>query len=165
MTDYFKKLVAEYNSAKSEFLKSIIYDAMLGYVEEYHEGYVYYDMDMYVALYKCSTTPGQRTFALKQMDEIIVDDYIYTDGLIENFKAFVSLKDFLNVDDVVEFDILCMKELNFFKARFDATVSGEKNYVSVGEAKEELKDVAQLIVSTGMFDMGSYQLASRILEI
>ena len=162
MTDYFKKLVAEYNSAKSDFLKGVIYDAMIGYVEEYHEGYVCYDMDMYVALYKCSTTPGQRAYALKQIDEIIIDNYIYNDDIIENFKEFVSLRRFLHPDDVVEFDILCLKVLHYFEARVNRASLGDK-YCSLDMAEEELSQVVKIITEgDGMSDLGCYHQALKV---
>lgn len=165
MSEHFKKLVDEYNSADSELLKRKIYDAMMDYIDNGLARYECYDMDMYVELYKCSTTPGQRAYALKHIDEIITDDYIYTDEIIDNFKDFVSLKRFVHMDDMVEFDILCMKVLSFFKTRFARANSGDEKYYSVKTAKEELHQVLKIIIEgDGMSDLGCYHQALKFSE-
>jgi hypothetical protein len=163
MTEHFSKLCAEYDSARNDFLKSIIYDVMMDYVEEYHEGYVCYDMDMYVALYKRSTTPGQRTHALELIYEIITDDYIYTDGIIKNFKEFIPLKPFLHGDDVSEFDFLCGKVLLFFEMRFNRAKSGDELCDSFETAKAELEQVIKIITEgDDMTDLACYRRASKL---
>ena len=56
MQNYFKNLLERFYQAKSDAVKSTIYDAMVEYADSYHPGYSCYDMDMYVALYKCAKT-------------------------------------------------------------------------------------------------------------
>lgn len=160
MSEHFRKLVAEYDSAKDDLSKKIIYDAMLDYAEEYHEGYVCYDMDMYVALYKRSSTVGQRVHVLEMIDGIITDDFIYTDEILENFKEFVSLKTFLHGDDVLKFDLLCKKALRFFEMRFSRAKSGDELHYSFETAKNEFEQVIKIITEgDGMSDLGCYREA------
>ena len=165
MSEHFKKLVDEYNSADNELLKRKIYDAMMDYIDNGLARYECYDMSLYVELYKCSTTPGQRAYALKHIDDIIVDDYIYTDEIIDNFKEFVTLKRFLHMNDVMEFDILCMKVLSFFNVRFNRVVFGDEVSYSLRTAKEELEQVVKIITeSDGMSDLGCYHQALKFGE-
>ena len=165
MSEKFQKLLSEYNSTDNELLKRKIYDAMMDYIDNGLARYECYDMSLYVELYKCSTTPGQRAYALKHIDEIIVDDYIYTDEIIDNFKEVVSLKRFLHMDDMVEFDILCMKVVSFFKTRFNRANSGDEKYYSLETAKEDLHQVVKIIMEgDGMSELGCYHQARKISE-
>ena len=106
MEEAFQKLVNDYNSESDESLKRKKYSEMLDYAEDRSVRYRCYNMGMYVELYKCSATPGERAYVMKHIDGIIVDDYQYTDEIIDNFEKFISLKSFLHMDDVIEFDIL-----------------------------------------------------------
>lgn len=168
MTDVFKSLVESYNSTNNGVVKSIIYDAMMRYTREYHPGYVCYDMDMYVALYKYATTPIQRKYALNHICSIIADDFIGEDELVFNFKEFAPvIKDFLHKDDVIDFDALCIIELDFFMKLLEETKTPKEHHVipppPVEVVNGYLEEVAKTIVSTGMSDLESYKLASSIL--
>ena len=171
MTDYFKSLVKGYYQADNSAVKLIIYDAMVKYASEYHPGYVCYDMDMYVALYKCATNSGQREYALNKISSIIDDDYIGHEELVNNFMEFISMKEFLDDENKTEFDILCMTELDFFKKSLkwaeDLAKCGQADFypdVPISKAEGELKKVAELIVSTGMSDLESYKEALEVLR-
>ena len=171
MTDYFENLVKGYDQAGDGVVKLIIYDAMLKYASEYHPGYVCYDMDMYVAIYKCATNSGQREYALNHISSIIDDDYIGHEELMNNFREFISMKEFLKDEDKCNFDRLCMKELNYFNASLERTKGLAKcgqadSYLDalISKTESELKKIAELIVSTGMSEMVSYQEALKILK-
>lgn len=160
----FQKLVDEYNSESDELLKRKKYGEMLDYAEDKSVRYRCYDMDMYVELYKCSATPGERAYVMKHIDEIITDNsYQYTDEIIDNFGEFISLKSFLHMDDVIEFDIICLKVLSFFKTRFDRANSGDESYYSLETAKDELGQVIKIITEgDGMSDLGCYFQALKL---
>ena len=171
MTKYFSSLLEGYNNpANNETVKSIIYDAMEEYAYSYQPGYVCYDMSMYVALYKCAKTEQQRKHALYHMNSIIIDDAFQShEELIQNFKEFILLKDFLHEEDIIEFDILCMMELDFFKKELEwsrvQAKCGQADFipdVPVGTAYEYLKEVAELVISTGL-PLESFEVAQKIL--
>jgi len=171
MQNYFKNLLERFYQAKSDAVKSTIYDAMVEYADSYHPGYSCYDMDMYVALYKCAKTSKERKHALEHIYSIIADDsFQYHDELIDNFKEFVSMKEYLNEKDVEEFDAICMEALDFFEkqkkeSEFE-TFAGQADFipdVPLWKAYEELKEVAEIIVSTGMHNLESYQNAQLVL--
>lgn len=164
MTNYFKDLVDGYNQASSDAVKNAIYDAMVKYSGEYHPDYVCYDMDMYVALYKYATTSEQREHALNEIYGIIDDDFIGHKGLINNFKEFISMKEFLNEENKTEFDYLCMTELDFFKKASEWTPKCGYPYVSIDKTEGERKEIAEVIVSTGMSDLESYHEALEVLK-
>lgn len=81
------------------------------------------------------------------------------------------MKEFLNEDDVIEFDAICMEALDFFEKKmkeseFEA-FAGQSDFipeVPLWEAENELKKVAELVVSTGMSDLESYQEAVKVLN-
>lgn len=171
MDKNFKNLLVGFEQAKSSAVKSTIYDAMVEYVDSYHPGYTCYDMDMYIALYKCAKTSKERKRALEHIYSIIADDsYQYHDELIQNFKEFTQVKEFLNEKDVEEFDAICMEALDFFErqkkeSEFE-TFAGQADFipdVPLWKAYEELKEVAEIIVSTGMHNLESYQNAQIVL--
>jgi len=171
MTNYFEDLLVGFEQAKSEALKSTIYDAMVEYADSYHPGYACYDMDMYVALYKCAKTSKNRKHALEHIYSIITDDsFQYHDELIQNFKEFTQMKEILNEDDVEEFDAICTEALDFFEkqkkeSEFE-TFAGQADFipeVPLWKAYEELKEVAEIIVSTDMHNLESYQNAQLVL--
>ena len=145
---------------------------MVKYTQEYHPGYVCYDMDMYTALYKCAMTSEQRNEALDKVDSIITDDcYQSHDEIISNFREFLSLKDFIHEKDILYFDDICSDELDFFKKQLewvrDQAKCGQADFgcdVSIPEAKKELKEIAELIVFTDMTNLKSYKEASKVLE-
>ena len=152
-------------------MKNTIYDAMVEYADSYHPGYTCYDMDMYVALYRCANTNRERRHALEHIKGIIVDDsYQYHDELIQNLKEFTQIKEFLNEKDVEEFDAICMKALDFFEkqkkeSEFE-TFAGQADFipdVPLLKAYEELKEAAEIIVSTDMHNLESYQNAQLVL--
>ena len=171
MQNYFADLLEQFNQADNHSVKNTIYDAMVEYADSYHPGYTCYDMDMFVALYKCARTNKQRKHALKHIQGIIVDDsYQYHDELIKNFKEFTLIKEFLNENDVEEFDAICMKALDFFEQKkkeseFE-TFAGQSDFipdVPLWKAYGELKEVAEIIVSTDMHNLESYQNARIVL--
>ena len=171
MTKDFASLLDGFFQANNEVVKSTIYDAMVGYADSYHPGYTCYDMDMYVALYKCAKTSKERKHALEHIYSIIADDsYQYHDELIQNFKEFTQIREFLNEKDVEEFDAICMEALDFFEkqkkeSEFE-TFAGQSDFipdVPLWKAYEELKEVAEIIVSTGMHNLESYQNAQLVL--
>jgi len=171
MTKDFASLLDGFFQANNEVVKSTIYDAMVEYADSYHPGYTCYDMDMYVALYKCAKTSKERKHALEHIYSIIADDsYQYHDELIQNFKEFTQIREFLNEKDVEEFDAICMEALDFFEkqkkeSEFE-TFAGQSDFipdVPLWKAYEELKEVAEIIVSTGMNNLESYQNAQLVL--
>ena len=81
------------------------------------------------------------------------------------------MKEFLNDENKTEFDILCMTELDFFKKALkwsrDQAKCGQADFypdVPIDERKGELKEVAKIIISTGMSDLESYQEALEVLN-
>ena len=171
MTSFFNGLLVAFEQAENSAVKSTIYDAMVEYADSYHPGYVCYDMDMYVALYKCARTKTQRRHALEHIQSIIADDsFQYHDELIDNFKEFVSMKECLKENDVETFDAICMEALDFFEkqkkeSEFE-TFAGQADFipdVPLLQADEELREVAEVIVSTDMHNLESYQNAQLVL--
>ena len=171
MTKDFASLLDGFFQANNEVVKSTIYDAMVEYADSYHPGYTCYDMDMYVALYKCAKTSKERKHALEHIYSIIADDsYQYHDELIQNFKEFTQIREFLNEKDVEEFDAICMEALDFFEKQKKESefepFAGQSDFipdVPLWKAYEELKEVAEIIVSTGMHNLESYQNAQLVL--
>jgi hypothetical protein len=171
MDKIFNELLVGFQQAKSDAVKSTIYDAMVEYADSYHPGYTCYDMDMYVALYKCAKTLKQRKHALEHIYSIIADDsFQYHDELIQNLREFTQMKDFLNEKDVEEFDAICMEALDFFKKKKEEsefeTFAGQADFipdVPLWKASEELKEVAKVIVGTDMHNLESYQNARIVL--
>ena len=174
MKDYLEELLDGFRSTDSDVVKRAIYNEMLMVVNSYCKNVRYgcYDMFMYVALYKCAVTPQQYEYALNQAYSII-DDAAFqeNDDLISNIKEFVSLADCLREEDKVEFDIICMTELDFFQKELewakDQVKCGQADFgadVSIPNAVNELREVAELIVSTGMSDLESYREAIKHLK-
>lgn len=170
MEKYFKDLLERFYQADSDTVKNKIYDEMLEYADSYHPGYECYDMDMYVALYKCAKTKKQRRHALGHIQDIIIDDaFQFTDEIIENFKEFVLMAEFLDENDEEEFDSLCNQVLNFFAKRkkeseFEA-FAGQAGFipeVSVWKSNSQLEEVAEIIVGINMHNE-SYRKALLIL--
>ena len=171
MEKYFNDLLVGFQQAKSDAVKSTIYDAMVEYADSYHPDYICYDMNMYVSLYKCAKTSRQRKQVLERIYSIIADDsFQYHDELIQNFKEFTLIKEFLNEKDVEEFEAICMKALDFFEKKkkeseFE-TFAGQADFipdVPLWKAYQELNEVAEIIVSTDMHNLESYQDAQLVL--
>lgn len=165
MEQKFKDLVDGYNQANSDAVKNLIYQAMVNYTSEYHPGYICYDMDMYVELYKCATTPEQRKHALDEMYSIIIEDsYQFYDEIVQNFKEVACLTPFLKKNDIVEFDILCMTVLDYFKKELKWSEDQPKSVqFGIPDAESCLKIVAGLIVGTNMSSLETYREAKKIL--
>lgn len=170
MDKYFAELLEQFNQANNDSVKNTIYDAMVEYADSYHPGYTCYDMDMFVALYKCAKTNEQREHALEHIQDIIVDDsYQYHDELIQNFKEFTLMKEFLNENDEEVFDAMCKEFLDFFikqkkESEFEA-FAGQADFIPnapVDIARKELKEVAEIIVGTDMRRIESYRKASEV---
>ena len=78
--------------------------------------------------------------------------------------------EFLNDNDVEKFDAICMEALDFFEkqkkeSEFEA-FAGQADFipdVPLWQADKELKEVAEIIVSTGMNNLESYQNAQEVL--
>lgn len=165
-------MVDGYNQATNEAVKAVLYDAMEKYADEYHDGYVCYDMDMYTALYKCAMTSEQRKHALNHMSDIIIDDaFQYHGAIIKNFNELICLSPFIKKEDITEFDTLCMMELDFFKKELqwseDQAKCGQADFVPdipVGRARDELQQVANLIIASNIPSMESYKEAYKILK-
>lgn len=151
--------------ANGTSVKNTDYEKML----EYADAYLYDDIKVYIVLYKCANTQWQRNRIMKHIQNIIVntDSIQFSDDLIEKFREFVSLKDFLDERDEETFDIICMNVLNFFRNQFQDSIWGIGHYdsipeFSIVESSEELREVAELIISTDM-RMTSYQMAVEAL--
>lgn len=172
MTRFFEKMLERFYQANSETEKNTIYDEMVEYADSYHDGYVCYDMDIYVALYKCARTSRQRKHALEHIQDIIIDDsYQFSDELIENFKEFTHISEFLNEKDEEVFDALCMKVLNFFgnrkkESEFEAFAEHYDiaSEIPVWGSNAQLKEVAEIVVGANMHN-ASYHMAQTILGI
>lgn len=149
MKEFIQNLMAAFNAASVDATKASLYDAMVTEVTAHCKAVRYgcYNMYMYTALYKCAITSTQRKYALDEASSIIVDDaYQSHEELIANLKEFVSLSECLNEEDKAYFDDICITSLNFFKK------SGKI---------ENLKKIAEIIVSTKMLDSESYKQASK----
>ena len=172
MVKFFEEMLERFNQADNGSVKNTIYDAMVEYADSYHPGYTCYDMDMFVALYKCAKTNEQRKHALEHIQDIIVDSYQYHDELIQNFKEFILIKEFLNENDEEVFDAICKEFLDFFikqkeESEFEAGASQGDFIpdVPVWKAHQELKEVAEIIIGTDMRNLQSYQSAREVLGI
>ena len=164
MNTYFSNLVAAYKQVSDDDVKSFLYDGMVQYASDYHVDYSNYDMDMYVELYKCASTQGQRKYALKRMRDIAIDySFQSLDEIIQNFKEFTLMKDYLDDQDVQEFDEICKEVLDFFKDMFIESLNeanaGQADFIPripVYEAKDNLVRVVGLILDTQMKNLDSY---------
>ena len=169
MTKHFASLLEGYeNQANNKVVKGVLYNLMKEYAYSYLPGYVCYDMDMYVALYKCANTSQERKIALERMLGIMGDDAFQTyKELLQDFKEFISLKKILKDEDKQDFDIICLEALEVFKKNLkwlqESAKCGHPD-VSIDETKGELKEVAKIIISTGMSDLESYQEALEVLK-
>lgn len=165
MTDYFKKLVAGFDKTDNDAVKNAIYNDLVKFAKEADPHVVCYDMDLYVAVYKCALTPTQRKYALNHISGIIDDDYYGEDQILFNFEEFIIMKDFLYEDDVKQFDGLCRSVLDYFMDLFEESLRPKKHHVvplNSELCKKELKKVVDIIKSAGMEELESYKLACKI---
>ena len=173
MVKFFEELLETFYQANNDAVRSIIFEEMEEYAYSYRPDYTCYDMDMYIALYKCAKTSQQRKHVLEHIRSIIDEDaFQYHDELIQNFKEFIQMKEFLNENDVEEFDAICMKALDFFEKQKKEseyeTFAGQADFipdVPLWKAREELKEVAEIIVSTDMHNLESYQACASVLGL
>ncbi len=173
MVQYFSNLLECFNQASNDVVRNIIFEEMEEYAYSYRPDYTCYDMDMYVALYKCAKTSQQRKHVLEHIQSIIDEDaFQYHDELIENLRQFVSIIGFLKEEDEKEFDTICMQAFEFFDKRlqwsYDQAICGQADFipdVPLGVAERERREVAEIIVSTGMRNLESYQAAASVLGL
>jgi hypothetical protein len=173
MNTFFNNLLVGFEQAKSSAVKCEIYDAMEEYAYSFRRDYSCYDADMYVALYKCAKTSEQRNRALNHIQDIIDEDaFQYHDELIENLRQFVSIMDSLKEEDEKKFDTICMKAFDFFDKQlqwsYDQAMCGQADFipdVPLGVAERERREVAEIIVSTDMRNLESYQACASVLGL
>lgn len=173
MVKFFNELLERFYQASNDAEKSEIYDAMEEYAYSFRRDYSCYDADMYVALYKCAKTSEQRNRALNHIQDIIDEDaFQYHDELIENLRQFVSIIDSLKEEDEKKFDTICMKAFDFFDKQlqwsYDQAMCGQADFipdVPLGVAERERREVAEIIASTGMRNLESYQACASVLGL
>jgi hypothetical protein len=173
MVKYFEHLLETFYQANNDAVRSVIFEEMEEYAYSYRPDYTCYDMDMYVALYKCAKTSQQRKHVLEHIQSIIDEDaFQYHDELIENLRQFVSIIGFLKEEDEEEFDTICMQAFEFFDKQlqwsYDQAICGQADFipdVPLGVAERERREVAEIIVSTGMRNLESYQAAASVLGL
>lgn len=172
MNTCFLEMLEHFNQAQDDAERSKIYDEMEEYAYSYRPDYSCYDVDMYVALYKCAKTNQQREHALVHIQDIIDDGALNHEELIENLKQFVSIKDSLKEEDEEKFDTICMKAFNFFDKElvwaYDQAMCGQADFypdVPLGVTEREREEVSEIIVSTDMRNLESYQAASSVLGL
>ena len=93
-------------------------------------------------------------------------------NFIENLRQFVSIKDSLKEEDEKKFDTICMKAFDFFDKQlqwsYDQAMCGQADFipdVPFGVAERERREVAEIIVSTDMRNLESYQAAASVLGL
>ena len=173
MVQYFSNLLECFNQASNDVVRNIIFEEMEEYAYSYRPDYTCYDMDMYVALYKCAKTSQQKKHVLEHIQSIIDEDaFQYHDELIENLRQFVSIIGFLKEEDEKEFDTICMQAFDFFDKQlqwsYDQAMCGQADFipdVPLGVAERERREVAEIIASTGMRNLESYQAAASVLGL
>lgn len=173
MNTKFNELLERFYQASNDAEKSEIYDAMEEYAYSFRHDYSCYDVDMYVALYKCAKISEQRNRALNHIQDIIDEDaFQLHEELIENLRQFVSIKDSLKEEDEKKFDTICMKAFDFFDKQlqwsYDQAMCGQADFipdVPIGVAERERREVAEIIVSTDMRNLESYQAAALVLGL
>ena len=173
MSTYFNELLERFYQASNDAEKSEIYDAMEEYAYSFRRDYSCYDVDMYVALYKCAKTDEQREHALQNIQDVIDEDAFQShEELIENLRQFVSIIGSLKEEDEGKFDTICMQAFDFFDKQlqwsYDQAMSGQADFipdVPLGVAERERREVAEIIASTGMRNLESYQAAASVLGL
>ena len=173
MNTKFNELLEHFYQATTESEKNTIYGEMEEYAYFFRRDYSCYDVDMYIALYKCAKTDEQREHALQNIQDVIDEDaFQYHDELIENLRQFVSIRDSLKEEDEKKFDTICMKAFDFFDKQlqwsYDQAMCGQADFipdVPLGVAERERREVAEIIVSTDMRNLESYQAAASVLGL
>ena len=170
MNSIFVEMLEHFYQAQDDAERSKIYDEMEEYAYSYRPDYSCYDVDMYVALYKCANTNQQREHALAHIQDVIDDGALNHEELIENLRQFVSIKDSLREEDEEKFDTICMKAFDFFDKELvwahDLAMRGQADFypdVPLGVTEREREEVSKIIVSTDMRNLESYQAASSVL--
>ena len=173
MVQYFSNLLECFNQASNDVVRNIIFEEMEEYAYSYRPDYTCYDMDMYVALYKCAKTSQQRKHVLEHIQSIVDEDAFQShEELIENLRQFVSITGSLKEEDEKEFDTICMQAFDFFDKQlqwsYDQAMCGQADFipdVPLGVAERERREVAEIIVSTDMRNLESYQAAASVLGL
>lgn len=166
MITFVTELVAGREDTSDKVEKIAIYDDLRRFIEKSNPWAVCYDMELYVALYKYAITRSRREYAKKLIDDTIVDDFIGDEGIVDNFKHFVVIKDFLHEDDVKWFDTLCMSVLDYFSNRVKKSKKPKRSQVVPLNPKvqnEYFRKAAEAVKSTEMTEMRSYNFALKIL--
>lgn len=173
MNTKFNELLERFYQATTEAEKNTIYGEMEGYAYSFRRDYSCYDVDMYVVLYKCAKTDEQREHALQNIQDVIDEDAFQThEELIENLRQFVSITGSLKEEDEKKFDTICMQAFDFFDKQlqwsYDQAMCGQADFipdVPLGVAERERREVAEIIASTGMRNLESYQAAASVLGL
>ena len=173
MSNYFNDLLETFYQANNDAVRSVIFEEMEEYAYSYRPDYTCYDMDMYVALYKCAKTSQQRKHVLEHIQSIVDEDAFQShEELIENLRQFVSITGSLKEEDEKEFDTICMQAFDFFDKQlqwsYDQAMCGQADFipdVPLGVAERERREVAEIIASTGMRNLESYQAAASVLGL
>jgi len=173
MSTYFNELLERFYQANTEEEKNTIYGEMEGYAYSFRRDYSCYDVDMYVALYKCAKTDEQREHALQNIQDVIDEDAFQShEELIENLRQFVSIIGSLKEEDEGKFDTICMQAFDFFDKQlqwsYDQAMCGQADFIPdapLGVAERERREVAEIIASTGMRNLESYQAAASVLGL
>ena len=163
MLSFIQELVVGYEDTNNKIAKIVIYNEIRKYLENSNPWAVAYDMEACVALYKYSVTSCQRTYALKEISDIIMDDFIGDDGIVSNFKEFVVMKGFLHDDDMEWFDSCCMSVLKYFDDKVKKSLKSKKHSTDSNVLKKYLREVVDSVKSTEMTDMRSYKFACNVL--
>ena len=88
MNTKFNELLEHFYQATTESEKNTIYGEMEEYAYFFRRDYSCYDVDMYIALYKCAKTDEQREYALQNIQDVIDEDaFQYHDELHRESQA------------------------------------------------------------------------------
>ena len=169
----YEELLETFYQANNDAVRSVIFEEMEEYAYSYRPDYTCYDMDMYVALYKCAKTDEQREHALQNIQDVIDEDAFQShEELIENLRQFVSIIGSLKEEDEKKFDTICMQAFDFFDKQlqwsYDQAMCGQADFipdVPLGVAERERREVAEIIASTGMRNLESYQACASVLGL
>ena len=167
MNTKFNELLERFYQATTEAEKNTIYGEMEGYAYSFRRDYSCYDV------YKCAKTDEQREHALQNIQDVIDEDAFQThEELIENLRQFVSITGSLKEEDEKKFDTICMQAFDFFDKQlqwsYDQAMCGQADFipdVPLGVAERERREVAEIIASTGMRNLESYQAAASVLGL
>lgn len=154
------------NFCQAGKMENMVYDEMVEYADSYNSDCV----SMYVDLYKCAKISKRNNHILEHIYSIIIDEdtFKYPYEIIRDFKEVISLTDFLDEKDEDKFDDICRKILNFFRKQYRDSIwgngqNGTAPYASIVASSMELTEVAEIIISTDMRNLRSYQMALSVL--